>query len=54
VARQTLRRIGLAPDPSATGGGVEAVLLSGRVGAAPDSWCAYQAGARLLAASGSA
>jgi glutamate racemase len=54
VARQTLRRIGLAPDPSATGGGVEAVLLSGRVGAAPDSWCAYPAGARLLAASGSA
>jgi glutamate racemase len=54
VARQTLRRIGIAPDPSAGGGGVEAVLLSGRVGAAPDSWRAYPAGARLMATSGSA
>ena len=36
VARQTLRRIGLAPDPSAArGGGVEAVLLAVGAGAAP-------------------
>lgn len=55
VARQTLRRIGLEPDPSAgaggaerAGGGVEAVLLSGRPAAMPASWRAYPAGERLL------
>ncbi|WP_404393577.1 glutamate racemase [Humibacillus xanthopallidus] len=54
VARQTLRRIGLAPDATAAQGGVEAVLLSGQVGGAPDSWRHYPAGARLLATSASA
>jgi glutamate racemase len=53
VARQTLRRIGLEPDPGASGaaagGGVEAVLLSGRPSAMPTSWAAYPAGRRLLA-----
>ncbi len=50
VARQTLRRIGLEPDPTAPEGGVEAVLLSGRAGALPTSWGSYPAGRRLLAA----
>jgi glutamate racemase len=58
VARQTLRRIGLQPaatgtvatgTPGGAGGGVEAVLLSGRPAAMPDSWAAYPAGRRLLA-----
>lgn len=48
VARQTLRRLGLEADPGAASGGVEAVLLSGRRGALPDSLAAYAAGARLL------
>lgn len=52
VARQTLRRIGLEPDPTAPPAGVEAVLQSGRPGPAPESWRAYAAGARLLDASG--
>lgn len=47
VARQTLRRLGLAPDPSASGGGVEAVLLSGRPGELPAAMRAYPAGQRL-------
>jgi glutamate racemase len=47
VARQTLRRIGLEPDPAAPEGGVDAVLLSGRVAALPTSWRAYPAGERL-------
>ncbi|WP_229675052.1 glutamate racemase [Terrabacter tumescens] len=51
VARQTLRRLGLEPDATAPESGVEAVLLSGRPGAAPASWGAYPAGRRLLAAS---
>jgi glutamate racemase len=50
VARQTLRRIGLDPEPGATEAGVEAVLLSGRPGRLPEQWSAYPAGARLLAA----
>lgn len=50
VARQTLRRIGLEPHPTAPAGGVEAVLLSGRAGALPTSWGSYPAGRRLLAA----
>ncbi len=51
VARQTLRRIGLEPGASgaAAGGGVDAVLLSGRPAAMPTSWEAYPAGRRLLA-----
>jgi glutamate racemase len=56
VARQTLRRIGLEPDPAAIGSagagveaGVEAVLLSGRPAAMPKAWAAYPAGRRLLA-----
>jgi glutamate racemase len=48
VARQTLRRLGLAPDPDAPRAGVEGVLLSGRASAAPASWRTYPAGARLL------
>jgi glutamate racemase len=51
VARQTLRRIGLEPDPDAPrapGAAVEAVLMSGRPGPAPEAWRAYRAGARLL------
>ena len=52
VARQTLRRIGLEPDPTAPEAGVEAVLLSGRPGRLPASWGAYPAGERLLASSG--
>lgn len=47
VARQTLRRIGLEPDPTAPEAGVEAVLLSGRPGSLPASWGAYPAGERL-------
>jgi glutamate racemase len=50
VARQTLRRIGLEPHPTAPARGVEAVLLSGRAGALPTSWGSYPAGRRLLAA----
>ena len=50
VARQTLRRLGLDPDPTAPEAGVEAVLLSGRPGPLPRSWGAYPAGARLLGA----
>lgn len=50
VARQTLRRIGLEPDPDASGGAVEAVLLSGREGALPRAIGAYAAGRRLVAA----
>ena len=50
VARQTLRRIGLEPHPTAPEGGVEAVLLSGRAGTLPTSWGSYPAGRRLLAA----
>lgn len=49
VARQTLRRIGLEPDPLVPEAGVEAVLLSGRPGSLPESWAAYPAGRRLLA-----
>lgn len=51
VARQTLRRIGLEPDATASEAGVEAVLLSGRPGHLPDSWASYPAGRRLLTAS---
>jgi glutamate racemase len=47
VARQTLRRIGLEPDPAAYPAGVEAVLRSGRPGALSDVMLAYPAGARL-------
>ncbi|MER7073892.1 aspartate/glutamate racemase family protein [Terrabacter sp. NPDC000476] len=47
VARQTLRRIGLEPDPLVPEAGVEAVLLSGRPGSLPESWAAYPAGRRL-------
>lgn len=50
VARQTLRRIGLEPDPAAPEAGVDGVLLSGRPGQLPQSWGAYPAGARLLGA----
>lgn len=50
VARQTLRRLGLEPDPAASGGGVEAVLLSGRPGELPQTMLAYPAGRRLAAA----
>ncbi|HET8594009.1 MAG TPA: aspartate/glutamate racemase family protein [Intrasporangium sp.] len=50
VARQTLRRLGLEPDQTARGGGVEAVLLSGRPGTLPDAMRAYPAGQRLEAA----
>ena len=49
VARQTLRRLGLEPDPSATGGGVEVVLRSGRPGRLPTSVAGYPAARRLLA-----
>jgi glutamate racemase len=48
VARQTLRRLGLAADPTAPRAGVEAVLLSGRPGALPGVLATYPAGARLL------
>ncbi|WP_374968582.1 glutamate racemase [Terrabacter sp. BE26] len=48
VARQTLRRIGLAPDASAPQAGVDGVLLSGRPGELPASWGAFPAGQRLL------
>jgi glutamate racemase len=51
VARQTLRRIGLEPDPSAPrgpGAAVEAVLMSGRPSPAPEAWRVYRAGGRLL------
>jgi glutamate racemase len=48
VARQTLRRIGLEPDPTAPPTGIEQVLQSGRPGAAPEAWRSYAAGARLL------
>ena len=48
VARQTLRRIGLEPDPSAPEAGVDAVLMSGRSGPIPVSWGAFPAGERLL------
>ncbi|MBC9822777.1 aspartate/glutamate racemase family protein [Terrabacter sp. MAHUQ-38] len=51
VARQTLRRIGLEPDPSAPEAGVDAVLMSGRPGSLPASWAAFPAGQRLLATS---
>lgn len=50
VARQTLRRLGLEPDPAASGGGVEAVLLSGRLDTLPEAMLAYPAGRRLRAA----
>ncbi|WP_323099478.1 glutamate racemase [Intrasporangium sp. YIM S08009] len=50
VARQTLRRLGLEPDPTAPRAGVEAVLLSGRRGVLPGVLAAYPAGARLLEA----
>jgi glutamate racemase len=49
VARQTLRRLGLEPDASATGGGVEVVLQSGRPGQLPTSVAGYPAARRLLA-----
>lgn len=48
VARQTLRRIGLEPDPAATPAGPPAVLLSGRPGSLPEGLAVYAAGARLL------
>jgi glutamate racemase len=48
VARQTLRRIGLEPDPSVPEAGVDAVLMSGRAGPLPTSWGAFPAGERLL------
>jgi glutamate racemase len=48
VARQTLRRIGLEPDPTGTPSDIEAVLLSGRPGSLPGSLRAYPAGERLL------
>ncbi len=49
VARQTLRRLGLDPDPGAAPTGrVEQVLLSGRPGALPEQLRAHPAGARLL------
>jgi glutamate racemase len=51
VARQTLRRIGLEPDPAAPESGVEGVLLSGRPGDLPMSWGVYPAGRRLLGSS---
>jgi glutamate racemase len=50
VARQTLRRLGLEPDPTVPRAGVEAVLLSGRRGALPGVLATYPAGARLLEA----
>ena len=50
VARQTLRRLGLESDPAAVGGGVEAVLLSGRPRELPEAMLAYPAGGRLAAA----
>ncbi|MEO7446902.1 MAG: aspartate/glutamate racemase family protein [Humibacillus sp.] len=52
VARQTLRRLGLEPDPGAPAAGVEVVLRSGRPTSGraglPTSWAAYPAGKRLL------
>ncbi|MCU1538074.1 MAG: Glutamate racemase [Humibacillus sp.] len=58
VARQTLRRLGLEPDPRAAVAGLEAVLASGRTveagGALATTWAAYPAGARLLRRRGSA
>lgn len=50
VARQTLRRLGLEANPAAYGGGIEAVLQSGRAGTLPTQLAAYPAGRRLLAA----
>lgn len=50
VARQTLRRLGLEADPAASGGGVEAVLLTGQRGELPEAMLAYPAGQRLQAA----
>lgn len=49
VARQTLRRLDLQADPEASGGGVEAVLSSGRRGRLPGAMLAYPAGRRLSA-----
>ncbi|MEO7754752.1 MAG: aspartate/glutamate racemase family protein [Terracoccus sp.] len=51
VARQTLRRLGLEPDPGAAPTGrVEQVLLSGRPGSLPEQLRTHPAGARLLGA----
>jgi glutamate racemase len=50
VARQTLRRLGIEPDPTAPPARVEGVLQSGRPGALPDALRTYPAGARLLEA----
>lgn len=50
VARQTLRRLGLEPDADATGGGVAAVLLSGRPGVLPERVRGYPVTRRLLTA----
>jgi glutamate racemase len=47
VARQTLRRLGLEPDPDAEPVPIRAVLLSGRPGGLPEELDAYPAGARL-------
>lgn len=49
VARQTLRRLGLAPAPDAVPALIEAVLMSGRPGDLPVELDAYAAGARLRA-----
>lgn len=49
VARQTLRRLGLEPDPGAEPAPIEAVIRSGRPGELPDELDAYAAGARLRA-----
>lgn len=49
VARQTLRRLGLEPAPEAAAAPLDAVLLSGRPGALPESLDAYAAGVRLRA-----
>jgi glutamate racemase len=50
VARQTLRRLGIEPDPTARAARVEGVLQSGRPGALPEALRTYPAGARLIEA----
>lgn len=49
VARQALRRLGLAVAPPAPAAGIAAVLLSGRLGHLPAAARAYPAGRRLAA-----
>ena len=48
VGRQTLRRVGLEPEPGAPPLGVERVLLSGRPGRLPPALGAYPVAAALL------